>query len=300
MKTSVSVWCTLRFEGFHRWKDAPVGVGFLSEYHRHVFHVTARVKVTHLNRDIEFITLKEEIQSYASRRWGGNHFEDSCETIAQTILEFFGLDEVTVSEDGENGATVQKVEEHATTDLPLHYPEEEKKEEGLPNVSGVVVRKRPFVGVEAEGPNRGDKTLFIPGSTDAARIANALQSKFVKSYRPSQIYYGAGNDRNINEEGLRLLIDHVKWCEGKEGGLTVEIAGWNHLSSPVRHLLEINSWILVVSLSEVDATRYQVDFYKYVGAGWIVWKGKEESDHYRTSMDDPIFNGDTELTDLND
>jgi len=106
MKTIV--WVTAQFEAFHRWKDAPEDVSFLRNYHRHIFHVKLGKEVTHGDRQIEFIQLKRELELYIREKFEGGRFEYSCEMLASALHVEFGAYFVQVSEDGENGAIVQR------------------------------------------------------------------------------------------------------------------------------------------------------------------------------------------------
>lgn len=98
-----------RFEGFHSWPDAPEEVEFLRNRHRHEFHVRAEKIVSHDNREVEFILLKQEIDATieegqeicAAEHW-------SCEQWAKHLLDTLKLDKVEVFEDGENGAVVTR------------------------------------------------------------------------------------------------------------------------------------------------------------------------------------------------
>lgn len=111
------VFVRFRFEGFHCWPDAPPEVAFLASRHRHVFHVEARARVTHDDRDREFILAKRELEAWCLARstyeieHGPNDTTNwSCERWCLELLkEFPWLVEVSVSEDGENGATVKAV-----------------------------------------------------------------------------------------------------------------------------------------------------------------------------------------------
>ena len=101
------IWVTLQFEGYHSWPDAPMRSAFLRNEHRHMFHVKLYQKVTHLDRDVEFIELKNKLQDFITRTWpGGQLGSISCEMIATHILSNFGGERCDVSEDGENGALV--------------------------------------------------------------------------------------------------------------------------------------------------------------------------------------------------
>jgi hypothetical protein len=105
----VRVYATTTFEGFHRWPDAPLEVAFLRDRHRHLFHIRAEVRVTHSDRDVEFILLKRQLDraigelkyEYDTSTW-------SCEQWAECLLGRLKLDRVEVSEDGENGAIVER------------------------------------------------------------------------------------------------------------------------------------------------------------------------------------------------
>lgn len=108
MELEIRVFCTLSFEAMHRWPDAPEEVAFLSNPHRHIFNVRAEKVVSHDDRDVEFILLKREIQKWIDRALLARVDTWSCERWASEILKAHNLDEVTVDEDGENGATVRR------------------------------------------------------------------------------------------------------------------------------------------------------------------------------------------------
>jgi len=108
MKTMV--FCTLTFEALHRWPAAKGPVVFLKYPHRHIFHVKAWKGVSHSYRQVEFITLKHEIGKFISLVPNSKVITWSCEMWARFILEKFSLDKCEVSEDGENGALVEREE----------------------------------------------------------------------------------------------------------------------------------------------------------------------------------------------
>lgn len=172
---AVVVWVTDQFEGFHRWVIAPNGAAFLRAWHRHLFHVKMGVRVTGLDREVEFFMLKkllaEKLDKYRSQQ-----FEASCEMIATDLLEHFDAEFVEVSEDGENGAVVTR-----------SAPAWENK-------------GKCFVGIEAEGPWRGRTTLFVPGSVTPGRFEACLQKAEVRC-----IYYGAGNDHGLRHDTLEAI-----------------------------------------------------------------------------------------------
>lgn len=109
-----TVYASTRFEALHHWPGAPEEVGFLADPHRHEFHVTVSVPVRHANRDIEFILLKRFVDSVIREYvvMDGDAGTQSCEQMAATIKEHVEAEydashvAVSVSEDGENGATI--------------------------------------------------------------------------------------------------------------------------------------------------------------------------------------------------
>jgi len=114
------IWVTFRQEGIHCYPaaltdpalktDDEYDVSFLGHPHRHIFHFRVGIQVFHNDRDIEFIQFK---------RWLENLYQDklqldykSCEMISDDLYEVIASRypnrdiEITVSEDGENGATI--------------------------------------------------------------------------------------------------------------------------------------------------------------------------------------------------
>jgi hypothetical protein len=114
------VWITTALEGFHCWPEAPESVSFLRQPHRHIFKIRAESEIC-LSRQIEFFQFKWAfndflVKTFPSQSFStfGRHYDFgsmSCEQIAAKILQEFQsyeLCEVSVSEDGENGATVTR------------------------------------------------------------------------------------------------------------------------------------------------------------------------------------------------
>jgi hypothetical protein len=115
------IWVTFQREGIHKYPGADTDpklatgdeydVSFLGYPHRHIFHFKVAIQVFHNDRDIEFIQFK---------RWLENSFKSgvmqldykSCEMISDELYHYIANRypnrdiEITVSEDGENGATI--------------------------------------------------------------------------------------------------------------------------------------------------------------------------------------------------
>lgn len=115
------IWVTFQKEGIHKYPGADTDptlatgdeydVSFLGYPHRHIFHFRVAIQVFHNDREIEFIQFK---------RWLENSFTNgvlqlnykSCEMICDDLYQMIAHRypdrdiEITVSEDGENGATI--------------------------------------------------------------------------------------------------------------------------------------------------------------------------------------------------
>lgn len=103
MKKSIII--KYNFEAIHCWKECPIeDVSFLRSPHRHLFYVTAEKQVFHNERDIEIIMLKREMESYSKSQY--DYGNQSCETIAENLLNKFKLISCEVLEDNENGAKI--------------------------------------------------------------------------------------------------------------------------------------------------------------------------------------------------
>ena len=103
------IFVTFQKEGIHKFPEAPEGVEFLQNEHRHMFHFQVDVEVFHDDRDIEFILFKRELEGLYNQ--GTLELNNkSCEMMADDLVEYIqdnypGRDvRITVSEDGENGA----------------------------------------------------------------------------------------------------------------------------------------------------------------------------------------------------
>lgn len=115
------IWVTFQREGVHRYPAAATDpllatgdeydVSFLASPHRHIFHFNVAIQVFHSDRDIEFIQFKRWLDKLYQDVLQLNH--KSCEMISDDLYEQIATRypnrniEITVSEDGENGATIQ-------------------------------------------------------------------------------------------------------------------------------------------------------------------------------------------------
>ncbi len=119
-KAKRMIWVTFQKEGIHCYpaaNDDPklktndeYDVSFLGTPHRHIFHFTVAIEVFHNDRDIEFIQFKRWLENLYRNGMELNY--KSCEMISDDLFEVIATRypkrdiEITVSEDGENGATI--------------------------------------------------------------------------------------------------------------------------------------------------------------------------------------------------
>ncbi len=126
--TKKFIYVTFQKEGIHCYPDAPEGVEFLRNPHRHMFHFRVEIEVFHDDRDIEFILFKRELEAlYSGGRINAATLEldyKSCEMLADELAEYIQENypdrdlKIEISEDGVNGAVCYY---SATEQAPLLY-----------------------------------------------------------------------------------------------------------------------------------------------------------------------------------
>jgi len=115
------IFVTFQKEGIHCYPAAATDpalktgdqydVSFLGTPHRHIFHFNVAIEVFHNDRDIEFIQFKRWLQNLYSEGTIKLDYK-SCEMISDDLYNQIAtrypdrIVEITVSEDGENGATI--------------------------------------------------------------------------------------------------------------------------------------------------------------------------------------------------
>jgi len=115
------IFVTFQKEGIHKYPAAATDpnlatgdeydVSFLATPHRHIFHFEVTIEVFHNDRDIEFIQFKRWLENQYSQGILALDYK-SCEMISDDLYEVIATRypdrdiTITVSEDGENGATI--------------------------------------------------------------------------------------------------------------------------------------------------------------------------------------------------
>ena len=102
------IWVTFQRAGFHRWPDAPQERDYLATRHRHLFKFRVWIQVWHRDREVEFHTFLEWLESLykdSILQLDGK----SCETISDELHDHIAAKYadreiwIEVSEDGECG-----------------------------------------------------------------------------------------------------------------------------------------------------------------------------------------------------
>lgn len=108
----IKIWVTFSMNGIHCYPSAPEEVKYLRDPHRHLFKFKVGIQTYHMDREVEFHMLQNEVRSWYSD--GVLQLDHkSCEMLARELLDNLrrkypgrGYYAVEVSEDGECGAEV--------------------------------------------------------------------------------------------------------------------------------------------------------------------------------------------------
>lgn len=114
MKSFIIV--SLEVFGLHCWDDCNLmQVDFLKNQHRHKFLFKSCFEVSHDNRELEFIVVKDRIDAFLNIEFYDpiyrclNFGSMSCEMLCKEVMKnFSNISWCEVWEDGENGARVER------------------------------------------------------------------------------------------------------------------------------------------------------------------------------------------------
>jgi hypothetical protein len=291
-----NVWFTTEFEGFHRWKDAPAEAAFLRVFHRHIFKIRAHASVSHGDRDIEFILLKQRVTDWVRSQFERKSFELSCEHIGEQLLEQFPeLNGVTVSEDGENGALVTRKIQPQLLEVPPEMPPTDVLAWDPAKRVVRSIRATPFIGIEAEGPHKGVHYLFLPGNTRVA-VADQVWHHVNRHLKnpPQGIYYGAGNMRNLEDGGM---LDWLSQRLDRGVAVTIETDNYNDMEAVQAALGGAVMTVWAGPLEMYLDFEIRPQFFKVITDHEILWFGSGAVGQcYRTAVNDPLFLADKEVS----
>jgi hypothetical protein len=159
---------TSEFVAFHRWIGAPESVKFLRNYHRHKFGVAVAIDVTHGDRQVEFFTAKDTLDSVIRSHYAKREHDLSCEDMAEGIGRLmvhngFYVSSVSVSEDGENAGTVNF--------------EVTERRSGQPNAIQELIPREAKVPADRVGPKMPSAEEQVRQVAEVGRQAAAEQEK---------------------------------------------------------------------------------------------------------------------------
>lgn len=135
-----------------------------------------------------------------------------------------------------------------------------------------MITKKCFVGIEAEGPLRGKKTLFIPGCVTLEEVSK-LRPDLLEV---KNIYYGAGESYKFD---VVTFICIMRLAATMEIPLTWERSIGNHVP-------------LLVDIIEKERTYH---FIKVTLPEVIIWVNAVTNEQIQTNTDDPLFQQDKEI-----
>ncbi len=283
---------SFQFESFHYWPGAPSPHTYLSNPHRHMFHVKAYKEVSHGNREIEIIQFKRVLQCFAIEQWGhGQNTTLSCEQMAEALCNKFDLSCCEVLEDGENGACFYNKQQtsvvHTISGSKVSFQDvafaPEPTEPKRPPFGSI------FLGRECEGPKhlRGRPTLFIPASR--CKLVDIDDWRHVDT-RKMGIYLGAGGDIIKDSTFLHLLKTIIR--EFPFVCLLLEVRCCADLSAGIeKELVPIRGKTGIISHTFSDIQNEYATYYKKVKDGVIYWID-QYGDIHTTSVNDPKFSKD--------
>lgn len=199
--TETLVGVRLTVEGLHHFPQAGQKAGkevdYLEFLHRHNFHIDCQFRVSHDNRDIEFIRAKHSIKSYLFKKYFSEQYQCllfegmSCEMIAKELLKKFNCFCVVVDEDGENYAKVFSYErpnlvESFIEELDKQLDSKTEKEtsfEAIIFVIGRVCSGKNYYVVDQikENEKKGWKCSMI----DVGQIVREIKGKEQREFDPS-------------------------------------------------------------------------------------------------------------------
>ena len=151
-----------------------------------------------------------------------------------------------------------------------------------------------FIGLEAEGPHRGMRTLFIRGDvTSVPELSSLLSTTFIE-----QIYLGAGNIRGANPAVMRavrkLVVPILRRIR-----VTIECDKMEQVFNIVPELMKLRkthhavSVVFTVDTEDSLADMDWITDVKFVNQEELVWHHVEKA--YRTKLNDELYSTDKEV-----
>lgn len=166
------------------------------------------------------------------------------------------------------------------------------------------IRTRVYTGIEVEGPNPGQRVLFVPARYyGPGELTETITKAFEKFTDLKRVYFGAGNvpcrDLTVTSTLLQLLhLARVRQLKvDVETNLAV-VAYQLHqriTSFDTLQNTHVRGWVIhtgaYVELAAVFALPAYIEglVHKIVTTQDIDWQTVHDGKHYHTSMQDPEF-----------
>ena len=153
---------------------------------------------------------------------------------------------------------------------------------------------RIFIGIEAEGPNQGMRTLFVRGDVTALPdISSLLVDELI-----DQVYLGAGNIRGVSV-GVLDMLQQISKEFPYELRITMECDNPEQIKIIIPYLgyLEMHHYVKVVFV--IDTSNCLTDMpmvtdIKFVNDKALIWFPVRNS--YTTKLNDARYDKDKEVT----
>ena len=139
-----------------------------------------------------------------------------------------------------------------------------------------MITVEPFVGVEVEGPERGEHTLFIPRSFRESVVDLLAQYPGVR-----RVYYGAGEDFGISEE------QSVEACTLHHTHTVLVEVDWKSLVRDIDNINRVKARVVIVNKHKALALKN----IKHDVLTWVQFTD-DQLVVCANSIHDPMYKGD--------
>lgn len=155
-------------------------------------------------------------------------------------------------------------------------------------------RYKPFIGIEAEGPWRGRKTLFLPGSLTFKEVKKAVAAVSHDTF----IYIGAGNNFDFQIDPISwswLFDEHNTYRDKEKGDIFRLIVEFDRKDS-LKMLPPFGCEVITRRMKDIfEDARYNISYYKTICEDFCILTSVSMDKPYLTRFDDPLYQQDKEI-----
>jgi hypothetical protein len=170
-----------------------------------------------------------------------------------------------------------------------------------------MITHEPFIGKEAEGPDIGTETLFIPSGSPKRFGYNEFFEKVI-SLPISRLYFGAGNDTGLVEEDVKLIdkllgmptlprffrnwFRCIPWYKILIECTVADVKALQQLQQELGIYITQSPSVEIILVLPIKSSIMipEVQHIKFVGTKGLVWFRCAAS--YKTLFDDELYNTD--------